>query len=158
MRSIRLTLLAGLLAGCNALSAPAAVRATLDEVEALRYDCGEGLADNVPSGLFQWKCSGTVAGHRAIVDVEGNDDGVVGLTLDISSVDPTFTRAEFQRLANSVSLLRAEPGLVGALDTWSGVQNPVRVGAARVNGECDATQCIVFIGFRDGPVQPDSSG
>src|SRR6187549_3751869 len=139
MRSIRLTLLAGLLAGCNALSAPTAVRPTLDEVEALGYDCGEGVADNVPSGLFQWKCSGTVAGHRSIVDVEGDDDGVAGLTLDINSTDPTITRAEFQRLATSVSLVSAEPALVGALDAWSGVQNPVRIGDARVNGECDAT-------------------
>lgn len=149
-----MALLAGLLVGCSALTAPVAVRATLEQIEALGYDCGAGVADNVPSGLFEWKCSGSVAGNRASVDVEGNEDGVAGLTLDVNSIDPAISRSEFRRLVTAVSLLIAHPGLSGALDTWTGAQDPRSVDGARVNALCDATQCIVFIGFVDAPIQP----
>jgi hypothetical protein len=156
MRSVGLGLLSGLLAGCTTVSAPAAVRPTLIAVEALGYHCDTGVADNVPSGLTQWKCSGSVAESRASVDVDGNETGVTGLTLDINSVDPEMSRLEFRRLASAVPPLSAQVGLSTALDTWTGTQDPTHVGGIRVNGLCDATQCIVFIGFVEGPPQPSN--
>jgi len=156
VRSIGGALLAALVAGCSVLSAPAAVRATLREVEALGYHCDSGVADNVPSGLTQWKCLGTVDGVAAIVDVEGSDAGVVGLTLDVQSVDPDISRAEFRRIASRVPPLTDEPDLATGLDTWTGPQHPSRIGRVGVNGLCDATQCIVFVRFVEAPAQPST--
>lgn len=154
MQSVGRALLAGLLAGCIASTAPAAVRATLEQVEALGYDCGAGVADNVPSGLTQWRCPGTVAGHTAVVDVDGNDNGVAGITLAINSTDPAISRTEFRRLTTAVSPLTDQPDLANALDSWTGAQDPKVVGGAEVNGECDATQCLVFITSVDDPTKP----
>ena len=139
------------------MSAPAAIRTTLGEVGALGFECDAGIADNVPSGLTQWRCSGTVSGKGAVVDVDGNDSGVTGLTLAINSADPAISRAEFRRLATSVSLLKADVGMASALDTWTGAQDPTFVGGAHFNGECDATQCLVFVSFADVPTQPPAA-
>jgi len=134
--------------------APAAVQATLEQLNALGYACGPGVADNVPSGLTQWRCPGTVAGNPAVVDVDGNDNGVAGVTIAINSIDPATSRNEFRRLATALSPLTAQPDLGSALDNWTGAQDPKFVGGARVNGECYATQCLVFITSVDGPTEP----
>lgn len=152
MRRASLLLFASLLAGCNA--APSGIRPTLDDVEALGFLCDVGIPDNVPSGLTQWHCRGTVRGHEVSVLVDGKDTGVAGFSLGIDSTDPAIARDEFRRLATGVAPLTAQPNLAGVLDAWSGAQDPKVVGGARVNGLCDATQCIVFIGSVDGPTNP----
>ena len=155
MRSIAVALvLLGSLGGCHTSNAPAAVRATIDQIEALGYDCGAGIPDNVPSGLKSWSCSGTVAGNRAGVMVEGNDARLAGITIDINSTDPAVTRAEFRRLAGTVPPMNTQPELMEALSAWTGEQNPMILGKTRVNGLCDATQCIIYIGYLDPPAQP----
>lgn len=153
MRRASLLLFAILLTGCNA-AAPSAIRPTLDDVEALGFLCDAGIPDNVPSGLTQWHCRGTVRGHEVSVLVDGNDAGVAGFDLVIHSTDPAIARDEFRRLVNGVAPLTAQPNLGAALDAWSGSQHPTVVGGAAVNGLCDATQCIVFIGSVDGPTNP----
>lgn len=154
MRRVRLLLVAGSLAGCVGAGAPATVQATLDGVAALGYRCEAGIPDNVPSGLTQWRCSGTVSGSRATIDVDGNDAGVDGFTLAINGTDPAISRTEFRRFVTAVSPLSAQPGLAAALDSWTGAQDPTSVGGVRVNGECDPTQCVIFIRSVDGPNQP----
>ena len=157
MRTIAVALLfAGLLSGCNAAhaNAPAAVRETLDQIDSMGYDCGAGVPDNVPSGLTAWSCPGAVAGNRAGVIVEGNDDGLAGVTLVIHSIDPSISRAEFQRLTAAVPPMSTQPGLDEALDAWTGAPNPVVVGEARINALCDVTQCIVYINYWEAPAQP----
>jgi hypothetical protein len=139
-----------LVAGC----APSALQPALTGVRSLGYACGDGVKDNVPSGLYQWHCSGMVEGNLAVINVDGNANGVAGFTLSINSVDLALMRAEFLSLVTSVSPLTAEPDLAAALDTWTGTQDPKVFGAARVNGECDATQCVVYITSVDGPLQP----
>jgi len=147
-------LLPWLVAGCGALSAPEAVRPALRDVEALGYRCEAGEPDNVPSGLFQWRCPGTVDNAPAVVQVIGNDDGVVEVVLSINSVEPKVAREEFRRLADAVTPLSGQPGLSAALDAWTGAQAPTRIGDVRVNAECDVTQCIVYMAFADYPPQP----
>ena len=92
----------------------------------------------------------------AVIDVDGKDSGVVEITLSIATPDPSIMREEFRRLATAIPLLSQQPGMEGALDGWTGAQDPRQVGQAEVNGVCDVTQCIVFIGFLDGPAQPTS--
>jgi hypothetical protein len=137
-------------AGCT----PAAVQPTLTEVRSLGYACGDGVRDNEPSGLYQWHCTGMVEGNLAVIDVDGNANGVAGFMLSINAADPGIIRSEFRRVVTSVSPLMAEPDLASALDTWTGTQDPRLVGAARVDGECDATQCNIDISSIDGPIQP----
>jgi hypothetical protein len=155
MRSIAAALLvAGLLGGCDSANAPAAIRPTVDQIEAMGYECGSGVPDNVPSGLVAWNCSGSVAGNRAGVMVEGNDDGVAGITLVIHSNDPGVIRTEFRRLAAAVPPMSLQPDVDEALDAWTGSPSPMILGGTRVNALCDVTQCIVYIGYREAPAQP----
>jgi hypothetical protein len=139
-----------LAAGCN----PAAVNPTFAGVQSLGYACGEGVEDGEPSGLYQWHCTGTVDGHLAVIDVDGNANGTSGFTLSINAADPGIIRGEYRRVVTSVSPLTAEPDLAAALDSWTGRQESQIVGAARVNGACDATQCNIDITSVAGPLQP----
>lgn len=155
MRRLGPTLFLGLVAGCSAaVTAPAAIQPTLRAVEGLGYRCEPGEPDNVPSGLTQWRCPGAVAGAAAGINVDGNETGVSGMALVVSSVDVGVTRAEFQRVARAVPPLSGNPNLVNALDSWGGNPGPTQIAGVRINGLCDATQCIVFIGFVEGPTQP----
>jgi hypothetical protein len=90
----------------------------------------------------------------AAIAVEGNDDGVTELILGAHSADPAIARAEFRRVVSAVPPLTAEPDLAAALDTWTGTQDPRVVGGVEVNGVCDVTQCVIYIGLVAGPPQP----
>lgn len=147
---LRLLVTALVAAGC----ASAAVQPTLADVQSLGYACGDGIRDNVPSGLSEWHCSGTAGGRQATINVDGNDGGVAGITLAIDSPDPDVLRAAFQRLATEVAPVKVAPSVRDALVGWSGQQQSTTLGNARVTSECDATQCFVEITSVDGPLQP----
>jgi hypothetical protein len=116
--------------------------------------CGDGVRDNVPSGLWQWRCRGRVAGTDAFVDVDGNEAGVAEITLTVDSTDPALIGAEFARLAARVAPLTSAPGLADALGTWTSQQIFTTVGRARVEHECDGTQCYLELVSIDGPLTP----
>jgi len=125
---------------------PAAVRPTLAGIVALGYRCGEGMKDNVPSGLFQWDCDGTVDGTVSTVLVDGNEEGVAGITLFIGeSDDPEIARIGFARLVSEVPPLKSAPALADSLGGWTGRQQSHVVGGVRLFAECEATHCIVIV-------------
>ena len=150
-----LTLLA-LVAGCGGSStAPAVVRPTLAGIEALGLRCGAGVKDDVPSGLFQWRCTGSLGGAGATVLVDGNDEGVAGVTLVADgSTDPEVARASFGRLVDAVPPLSTAPILVDQLDGWTGDQRSTVIGGVRVSALCDATQCLIWVMPAADPLRP----
>jgi hypothetical protein len=130
--------------GCA--SAPAAVRPTIDGLARLGFSCGDGMKDNVPSGLFQWSCHSAASGMASTVLVDGNQEGVVGMTLVIdASTDPIVAQSAFARLAGAVPPLDAAPALADSLAGWTGAQQSHVVGRVRVYADCTSTMCIVIV-------------
>jgi hypothetical protein len=142
--------------GCGgATGAPARVRPTLDAIGALAFACGEGIRDNVPSGLSQWRCEGIIGGAGATILVDGKEEGVTGITLDIhSSNDLSAAHGGFRRIVAAVPPLSSAPALMDTLDDWNGQQRRVIVGAIAVSAVCDVTQCIVGLASADDPLRP----
>ena len=125
---------------------PAAVRPTLGAIEALGFRCGDGLKDNVPSGLFQWSCSGAMDAARSTVLVDGNGEGVAGITLIVNDPsDPGVARRVFGRLVDAVPPLSNAPVLKDTVSGWTGDQQAWTVGGVRIFAQCDATPCIVIV-------------
>ena len=142
--------------GCTGiLSAPQAVHETLAGVESLGFRCGEGEADNVPSGLYQWRCKGEFDGVDSTVLVDGNASGVAGITMVTDdSTDPNVARAAFARLVGTVPPLRTAPVLADALASWSGEQTSEVVGGVRLFAECADTMCRVQVSDAADPLRP----
>lgn len=136
--------------GCT----PTAIEPTLADVRALGFACGDGVRDNVPSGLSQWHCSGRIATKEAAIAVNGSEAGVTEIDLVINSPDPELMRSAFMRVATDVTPLKVGPALRDALAGWSGQQRTTVVGSARVASECDTTQCIVEVTSMDGSLRP----
>jgi hypothetical protein len=127
-------------------TAPGAVQATLAAIETLGLRCGDGLKDNVPSGLFQWSCSGAIEGVHSTLLVDGNQEGVAGLTLLVDDPsDPRVARSQFGRLVDAVPPLTNAPVLKDTLASWTGRQQAWTVGGVRISALCDATHCIVTV-------------
>lgn len=140
-------LIIALAAGCTShASAPAAVQATIAAIETLGLRCSEGDKDNVPSGLFQWSCSGAIEGVGSALLVDGNQEGVVGLTLFVDNPsDPGVARTQFRRLVDVVPPLTTAPVLKDALASWTGEQQTSIVGGVRITASCDVTHCFVTV-------------
>ena len=148
-------LVIGVLAGCSSSrTGPVAVRPTLAAIEDLGLRCGDGVMDNVPSGLFEWSCAGAVDGARSTVLVDGNDDGVAGITLVSESTDPETARRGFAQLVGTVPPLSTAPVLADALTGWAGPQQVWTLGGVRVFALCDATQCSVSVVSDEDPLRP----
>src|SRR5207344_1807642 len=97
-------LILALAAGCDGLSTrPATVQPTLDAIESLGMRCGDGVRDNVPSGLSQWSCTGSLDGASSTLLVDGNAEGVAGITLVVDGpVDAATTRQRFGLVVDGV--------------------------------------------------------
>ena len=145
-----------LAAGCGGTSgAPSSVKPTLEAIEAVGLKCGTGMKDNVPSGLVQWRCTGSIEGAVGTALVDGNDAGVAGVTLATDgSTDPDVARVAFVRLVTAVPPLSSAPVLADQLAGWTGDQRSTVVGGVRVSAECDATQCIVEVVSATDPLRP----
>jgi hypothetical protein len=140
-------LVIALAAGCSPReTAPGAVQATLAAIETLGLRCGDGAKDNVPSGLFQWTCRGAIEGVRSALLVDGNQDGVAGMTLFVDDPgDPGVARTQFGRLVDSVPPLTNAPALKDTLASWTGAQQTWTVGGVRIFALCDGTHCVVTV-------------
>jgi len=140
-------------AGVN--SAPPAVQETLVGIESLGFRCGEGEADNVPSGLYQWRCKGELDGVGSTVLVDGNPVGVAGITMVTdNSTDPNVARTAFARLVSNVPPLRTAPVLAETLGSWSGEQTSQVVGGVRIFAECADSMCRVMVNDAADPLRP----
>ena len=158
-RSVRRRLawivLAALAASCSLLAkAPPAVLPALDAIEDLGYRCDGGSKDNVPSGLYQWRCQRAVDGLSEWVLVWGNEQGIPEFDIDVEDTDPARVREAYAQLIERVPPLSREPALAAGLDGWTGPQAWREIGGVRVSGECDATQCLVEIVTAASPLQP----
>jgi hypothetical protein len=134
-----------LASGCAGQAAPA-VQPTLSAIETLGLQCGDAIRDNVPSGLLQWSCAGTLEATRASVLVDGNDEGVEGITLTLD--DPHHSGVAvhaFGRLVDAVPPLNTAPTLKDTVAGWTGGQRAWTVGGVRIWAECGAAQCIVGV-------------
>jgi hypothetical protein len=143
-------------AGCVGRgTTPAAVQPTLTAIETLGPRCGDGVKDNEPSGLFQWSCGGAVNAVRSTVLVDGNEDGVAGITLMLDGTsDPGVARNGFGRLVDAVPPLSTAPVLKDTLAGWTGGQQAWTVGGVRISALCDTTQCIVTVMSAQNPLRP----
>ncbi len=136
-------------------STPPAVQPTLAAIEALDFHCGDGVKDNVPSGLFQWSCSGAMETARASVLVDGNEHGVAGITLVVDDPsDPGVARNGFDRLVDGVPPLRDAGVLKDTVAGWTGGQQAWTVGGVRISALCDSTQCIVIVMPAEDALRP----
>lgn len=139
-------LILGLAAACVGTGTPNAVRPTLAAIETLGFRCGDGLRDNVPSGLFQWSCSGALEAARSTVLVDGNEEGVAGITLFVDQPgDAGVARSGFGRLVDAVPPLSHAPVLKETVAGWTGDQHSWTVAGVRMSAQCDATQCVVVV-------------
>jgi hypothetical protein len=83
---------------------------------------------------------------RSIVLVDGNGEGVAGITLFVNDPsDPGVARSAFGRLVDAVPPLSNTPVLKDAVGGWTGGQQAWTVGGVRISALCDATQCIVSV-------------
>jgi hypothetical protein len=132
--------------GCALQSAaPAVVGQSLTAIEALGLRCGDGIKDNVPSGLFQWSCRGMMAGAPTTVLVDGNDKGVTAIALVTDgSTDATLAAAQFGRLVDAVPPMRTAPILKDTVAGWTGAQQVRTIGGVRISASCE-TQCHISV-------------
>lgn len=168
-RSIALLVTCLLVAGCA--RAPSAVEPTLVAVEALGAACGEGIPDNVPSGLVEWQCGATSGGEAADhlirgVTVDGNGEGVARVILvmdrDRMIIDgvgtypgPDRLRAALALLVDRVAPLTASPALGDALGGWAGEEIATVVGSGRIQASClEVGPCYLEIGPVGSPREP----
>jgi hypothetical protein len=143
-------------AACSAPpTTPAAVQPTLAAIETLGLRCGDGVKDNVPSGLFQWSCSGAMEAVKATVLVDGNDEGVAGFTLVFQDLsDPAIARDRFGKLVDAVPPLSTAPVLKDLVAGWAGGQQDWTAGGVHISALCNATQCIVTVLPSRDPLRP----
>ena len=142
-------------AACAGPTTPAAVQPTLTAIETLGLRCGDGVKDNVPSGLFQWSCSGAMEAVKATVLVDGNAEGVAGFTLFFQDLsDPAIARDRFGKLVDAVPPLSTAPVLKDSVAGWAGGQQDWTVGGVHISAQCDATQCVVTVFPSRDPLRP----
>jgi hypothetical protein len=145
-------------------SAPAAVQPTLDALTALGLHCGDGIPDNVPSGLSQWHCRAKADGdHGDDVLVNGNNAGIAELDVVTVSDDPAPSRTLLIRVVATTPPLAALDGLAAdlndALIDWAGEQRTVNVRGLTLRAECLAPnqfgpgQCLITI-TGPNPIKP----
>lgn len=145
-----------LVSGCDPRAASRdAVQPTLAAVESLGLRCGEGVEDNVPSGLVQWTCGGAMQGMPSTVLVDGSQEGVVGITLFVAgSNDPGAARIQFAHLIDAVPPLSTAPVLKDTLTGWTGHRQASTIGGVRVAAECDPTQCVITVATERDALRP----
>jgi hypothetical protein len=145
VRILTAVLVAFLVAACGS-TVPGTVAPTIAALEQLGLDCGDGLKDNVPSGLYQWSCAGTIDDERVTVLVDGNDEGVSAVELFIDeSTDPALARRLFERLVDAVPPLSTAPILKTVVADWDGPQRSQVLGGVRVTAMCLETPCSVLV-------------
>jgi hypothetical protein len=149
-------LVLALAAGCIGRgTTPAAVQPTLAAIETLGFRCGNGVRDNVPSGLFQWSCSGSMEAARSTVLVDGNDAGIEGITLFVDDPShPGVARSGFGRLVDAVPPLSSAQVLKDTVAGWTGGQQAWTIGGVHIAAQCDATQCVVTVLPSRDPLRP----
>jgi hypothetical protein len=143
---------------------PGPVRPTLDAITALGLECDSGVPDNVPSGLSQWHCRGTVDGiSDFIILVGGSEAGVAQIDVVSPTDDPAIARAALARVVVATPPISGVSGLAtdidGALQDWDGAQMFLQIRGLNIAAQCQppskfgAGQCLItFVG--PDPIKP----
>jgi hypothetical protein len=143
---------AGLIA-CSALvgpSVPGSVRPTLEAWRAIGLTCDDPVEDNVPSGLVQWGCRGTVDGVELSGTLDGDDRGVFGLQFVVPATTPADTaEVTFAHLVDATpSLDGHESEIVAFISGWPGLNTIGSFGDATVRADLDEIWRTVTISVR----------
>lgn len=144
--------------------APGAVQPTVDAIRALGLRCDDGVPDNVPSGLSQWHCRGSLDGTEEVaVLIDGNDAGVTSIDVVTPTDDVVTARAIVERVATATPPLVRIGGLVAhlrqSLGPWDGRQTSLPLGQLQISALCQPPsqlgdgECIILFGGLD-PLQP----
>ena len=151
-RSILSLLVAIILNAC----APSfsAVNPTIFKLRDLGYSCGDGIKDNVPSGLYQWHCDRSPDRSDLTELVDGNDRGVAEIDLAFPSNDPDAAKKTYESVIADVPPLVSAKGLHGVLDSWFGEQTSEDVQGIRVAAECQDSWCTIWITSTTSPLDP----
>ncbi len=112
--------------GCSLLppSVPDAIVPSLDGWRSAGLTCTGPEKDNVPSGLLQWRCSGSLSGTEVGADIEGDSKGVFDIQASVPPIDhPPISVADAR--SAFVALVAATPcvapvrdGLSSWIDGW----------------------------------------
>jgi hypothetical protein len=144
-----------LVGACAGAAVPGRVAPTLAEIETLGFDCGDGIKDNVPSGLYQWSCIGTMDDEHTEILVDGNDEGVNQIDVVVlENGDPGVAGRLFDRLVETVPPFDTAPVLKDTITDWDGTEWSRAIGGVRISAFCAATQCSILVMPADGPLRP----
>jgi hypothetical protein len=141
-----------LIAACTpAVETPRSMEGTLAALAANGLACGDPQADNVPSGLLQWRCPGRFDGQDLIVLVDGDAKGVFEINATIESMLDHQAQAE-----TFIKLLRAteitgdhQDEFIGWLQAWDGQDSAITFG--RASGRLFASDLHPSLRISPGP-------
>jgi len=149
VRGALAALLLLILAGCAALgpATPAAVAPTLDGWRGLGLSCSRPTEDNVPSGLLQWVCRGSLRAAAFTAVLDGDDKGVFDITAQVPAGTSRETAvAAFVDLVDATTAVAAVRGAVRSwAEAWDGSQESAEFGITWVMLEADATWVTLVI-------------
>jgi len=102
------------LAGClGAPATPAAVAPSLDGWRGLGLSCTGPTEDNVPSGLLQWSCHGTLNGADLSATLDGDAEGVFGIRATLpAGTDKEAIAGAFGDLVDATPALSSADGQI----------------------------------------------
>jgi hypothetical protein len=131
----------------------AATNPTVQKLREIGYRCSDGEKDDVPSGLYQWRCPGPDGDTDVMVLTSGNAKGVAEVDLALSTNDAVAIRQAYESVIAKVPPLTSATELHGVLDGWSGPQTFFTVRGMHVVAECDSV-CFVGITNATSPLEP----
>jgi hypothetical protein len=106
----------------------------------LRLACSDPAVDNVPGGLLQWSCRGTVRGAALTVLVDGAEAGVFGIVAQVpGATDPATATQVFADLVAAIPPLAPDLDEIGRwVQRWEGKSQSLESGAAHLQIQQDA--------------------
>jgi hypothetical protein len=137
-----------LVGGCaTAPLTPAAVRPTLNAMSTLGLGCSDTTVDNVPSGLLQWSCRGTVRDASLTVVVDGDAAGIFEIVAQVpGATDPATASRVFADLVAAMPPLAPSGNEIRAwVQRWDGRSQSLEAGAAHLQMQQDGTWITLAI-------------
>ena len=119
----------------------------MDAIVTLGLRCSDPSVDNVPSGLLQWSCRGTVRNASLTIVVDGDDAGVFEIVAQVpGGTDPALAGQVFTDLIAATPPLAANRDEIRAwLQAWRGRPQSLDAGTAHLQIEQDPTWITLAI-------------
>lgn len=121
-------------------STPDLVRPTLEGWRSIGLSCTGPTKDNVPSGLVQWSCRGTLGDVELSGVFDGDDQGLFSLQVVVpAATPPDAASAAFARLVDATPPLDGHESEIDAFVAgWPPIAETGSFGTARVRVDVDA--------------------